>query len=149
VDLRLAAFAEALDSFSYLVALDLGELGKTLDARIIDGLENGKAQKFEYTIELGWKAVKLALRELEGIDEASPKKVIKAWYLAGQLSEDDYIAFLTAIDDRNRLSHVYDADRFNAIIARLPAHAALLKRVLASLQALRRDDASRADRLSH
>lgn len=113
MDLRLAAFAEALDSFSYLVSLDLGELGRTLDARIIDGIENGKAQKFEYTIELGWKAVKLALRELEGIDEASPKKVIKAWYLAGHLSEKDYIAFLMAVDDRNRLSHVYDADRFN------------------------------------
>lgn len=39
------------------------------------------------------------------------------------------------IDDRNRLTHVYDAATFDGIIARLPAHAALLRRVLRSLQA--------------
>lgn len=142
--MRLTAFAEALDAFSYLASLDMTELARTMDTRLIDGLENGKAQKFEYTVELCWKAIKQALREEEGIDEASPKKVIKAWYLAGHLVEDDYLALLAAIDDRNRLSHVYDAATFNAIIARLPAHAAPLRRVLASLSSLQpSDDASK------
>jgi len=134
MDVRLSAFADALDGFSYLVSLDMAELGKTLDERIIDGLENGKAQKFEYTVELCWKTIKQALRALEGIDEASPKKVIKAWYLAGYLDERDYLRLLEAIDDRNRLSHVYDEDAFNAIIARLPDHADLLERVLISIK---------------
>jgi nucleotidyltransferase substrate binding protein (TIGR01987 family) len=141
---RLSAFAEALEAFSYLVSLDMAELARTMDSRLIDGLENGKAQKFEYTVELCWKALKQALREQEGVDEASPKKIIKAWYLAGHLAEDDYLALLAAIDDRNRLSHVYDAATFNAIIARLPAHAALLRRVRASLSSLQpSDDASK------
>lgn len=94
---RLAAFAEALDAFSYLVSLDMDALAKTLEARLIDGLGNGKAQKFQYTIELCWKALKQALREQDGIDEASPKKVVKAWYLAGHLTDDDYVALLAAI----------------------------------------------------
>lgn len=134
MDVRLAAFAEALDGLSYLVALDLSALAEGLDARIIDGLENGKAQEFEYTLELCWKAIKVALREVEGVDEASPKKVVKAWYLAGRLAEDDYLGLLAAIDDRNRLSHVDDAEVFGQILARLPAHAALLRRVLDSLR---------------
>jgi hypothetical protein len=66
---RLDAFAEALDAFRYLVSLDMDALAKTLDARLVDGLENGKAQKLEYTIELCWKALKQALRERAAIGD--------------------------------------------------------------------------------
>lgn len=134
MDLRLAAFAEALEGLAYLTSLDMDELGKTLDSRIVDGLENGKAQKFEYTLELCWKAIKAILKEQEGIDESSPKKVVKAWYLAGRLAEDDYLGLLAAVDDRNKLSHVYDPDEFMAIVARLPKYAALMRRVMASMK---------------
>ncbi|HSO81617.1 HI0074 family nucleotidyltransferase substrate-binding subunit [Thiocapsa sp.] len=133
MDVKINAFAEALRGFVELTALDLKALAETLDARIIDGLENGKAQKFEYTMELCWKAIKVALREQEGIDEVSPKKVIKAWYLTGHVAEDDYLALIQAVDDRNKLSHVYDQDQFQAIIARLPDYAALLSRLLTTL----------------
>lgn len=134
MDVRLGAFAEALDGFLYLTSLNMVELAQQLDCRIIDGLENGKAQKFEYTLELCWKAIKVALKEQEGIDEATPKKVIKAYYLAGNLNEDDYLALIAAVDDRNKLSHVYDPKEFKAVIARLPNYAALLSRVLARLK---------------
>jgi nucleotidyltransferase substrate binding protein (TIGR01987 family) len=133
MDVKLTAFAEALQGFVELTALDLTALAETLDARIIDGLENGQAQKFEYTMELCWKAIKVALREREGIDEASPKKVIKAWYLTGHVSEDDYLALIQAVDDRNKLSHIYDQDQFKAMVARLPDHATLLARVMVTL----------------
>lgn len=134
MDVKITAFAEALYSFRDLTALDLVALAETLEARIIDGLENGQAQKFEYTMELAWKAIKVALREQEGLDEVSPKKVIKAWYLTGHLCEDDYLALIQAVDDRNKLSHVYDHVQFKAIIARLPDHAALLERVLSGIK---------------
>jgi nucleotidyltransferase substrate binding protein (TIGR01987 family) len=129
MDVRHKAFADALDSLSYLTEVDTAALAPQLDPRLIDALENGKAQKFEYTLELCWKAVKQALREQEGIDEASPKKVVKAWYLAGHLSEDDYLALMAAIDDRNKLSHIYAPEEFMAILARLPDYAKLLQRV--------------------
>lgn len=133
MDVRLQAFVEALESFAYLVSVDMLALSAQLDSRLIDGLENGKAQKFEYTLELCWKAVKAALKEQEGIDEASPKKVIKAYYLGGNLTEDDYLALIQAIDDRNKLSHIYAAEEFRAILARLPLYAELMNRVLAKL----------------
>ena len=85
MDVRLKAFTEALESLSYLTEVDMAALAVHLDKRLIDALDNGKAQKFEYTLELCWKAIKVALKEQEGIDEASPKKVVKAWYLAGHL----------------------------------------------------------------
>ncbi len=115
--------------------MDINALTAQLDNRLIDALENGKAQKFEYTIELCWKALKVALYTKEGIDEASPKKVIKAFYLAGHLCEEDYLALINAMDDRNKLSHVYQAEIFEAILARLPNYVELMQRVLVRLEA--------------
>ena len=135
MDVRHKAFTEALENFSYLTEVDMVALSAQLDKRLIDGLDNGKAQKFEYTLELCWKAIKVALKEQEGIDEASPKKVVKAWYLAGHLPEDDYLSLIAAIDDRNKLSHIYDAEEFTAIVARLPKYAKLMQRVSETLNA--------------
>ena len=134
MDVRYQAFDEALEAFSYLTSVDMNALATQLDPRLIDGLENGKAQKFEYTLELCWKTIKVALRDQEGIDEASPKKVVKAWYLAGHLPEGDYLGLISAIDDRNKLSHIYDPEEFRAIVARLPNHADLMRRVRDSLR---------------
>jgi nucleotidyltransferase substrate binding protein (TIGR01987 family) len=134
VDVKLKAFQEAAATFSYLARLDQGAL-KTLlgDERLIDGMQNGRAQKFEYTTELCWKAIKGYLKASEGIDEASPKKVIKAYYLAGQVTEDDYLLLLSAVEDKNILSHVYDKATFDAILGRLPDYAALFERVIEKL----------------
>ena len=73
------------------------------------------AQKFEYTLELIWKAIKQFLKRQEGIDAVSPKKVIKEFYLGGYIDESDYLQFMQAIDDRNRLSHVYQQTEFDKI----------------------------------
>jgi nucleotidyltransferase substrate binding protein (TIGR01987 family) len=134
MDLRIAAFKEALDSFAYLARRDLAEIRQMLhDERLIDGFQNGRAQKFEYTTELCWKAIKAFLKEEDGIDEAAPKKVIKAYYVGGYVKEDDYLLLLDAIEDRNRLSHIYNAETFNQILERLPDYAALFERVSAQL----------------
>jgi len=134
MDMRIKTFQEATTSFAYLARLDLAELGKKLeDERLVDGMQNGRAQKFEYTTELCWKAIKIFLKEQEGVDEASPKKAIKTYYLGGYTTEDDYLLLLDAVEDRNRPSHVYDAETFNNILVRLPGYAALFERVSAQL----------------
>lgn len=130
MDVRTKSFAEALERLAYLTFVEMTALASQLDDRLIDGLENGKAQKFEYTLELCWKAIKYPLKVQEGIDEASPKKVVKACYVAGNLTEEDHLALLTAIDDRNELSHIYDPEEFQSIIKKLPDYAALMQRVL-------------------
>lgn len=134
MDVRLRALKEASTSLAYLVSVDMGALASQLDARLIDGLKNGVAQKFEYTFELCWKCVKDFLKRQEGIDEATPKKIIKAFYLAGYAIEDDYLALLRAVDDRNLLSHIYDEAIFAEILARIPEHAGLIGRVILVLE---------------
>ena len=53
--------------FAYLARLDLAELRKKLgDERLVDGMQNGRAQKFEYTTELCWKAIKCFLQKRGG-----------------------------------------------------------------------------------
>ena len=132
MDARIKTFQEATETFAYLARLDLDEIRQLLrDERLVDGLQNGCAQKFEYATELCWKAIKIFLREQEGIDETSPKKNIKAYYLAGYITEDDYLLLLNAIEDRNCLSHVYDMETFNDILSRLPGYAALFERISA------------------
>lgn len=134
MDVRLQAFEVALDSLTYLANVDLAAMAGTLDPRLIDGLKNGQAQKFEYTLELAWKAIKNHLKQQEGIDEASPKKVVKAFYLAGYMQETAYLEMIQAIDDRNKLSHIYEQREFESIVARLPKYAAMLQGVLQTLR---------------
>jgi nucleotidyltransferase substrate binding protein (TIGR01987 family) len=119
---------------SYLASVDLEQLSQKIDARLIDGIKNGQAQKFEYTFELCWKCIKEFLKRTEGVDEASPKKIIKAFYLSDHVSEDDYLSLLAASDDRNRLSHVYDPMIFDEILSRLPQYAALIERVTRTIE---------------
>jgi nucleotidyltransferase substrate binding protein (TIGR01987 family) len=134
MDVRIQALGEAVDGFVYLAQLDWNSLAAQMDPRIIDGLENGMVQKFEYTVELCWKTIKTLLKDLEGIDEASPKKVVKAWYTAGHLTENEYLGLLEAIDDRNRLSHVYDHREFREMLGRMSAYAALFLGITRTLQ---------------
>lgn len=134
MDLRLQSFAEALESFAYLANVDLSVLSATLDPRLIDGLQNGQAQKFEYTMELCWKAIRGFVKQHEGVDEASPKKVVKAFYLTGYLPENDYLALIQAIDDRNKLSHIYEKREFDLIVTRLPEYVGLLQRILNTMK---------------
>lgn len=134
MDVRLRSFAEALENFAYLANFDVCALAATLDPRLIDGLQNGKAQKFEYTLELCWKAIKVFVKQHEGLDEASPKKVVKAFYLAGYTSEDDYLGLIQAIDDRNKLSHIYAKGEFDLIISRLPRYSEILQRTFDTMK---------------
>lgn len=76
MDVKLQAFVDASASFAYLARLDMAQLQiKLQDEQLIDGLRNGCAQKFEYSMELCWKAIKVHLLHAEGVDEASPKKL--------------------------------------------------------------------------
>lgn len=78
--IKLKEFKKAVNGFTYLVNVDLKSLD--LDERLIDGLENGKVQKFEYSMELCWKLIKKFLEQEDGIDAKTPKQAIKEFYMA-------------------------------------------------------------------
>ena len=67
-------------------------------------------QRFEYTFEALWKAGKLFLREIEGLEIGSPKSVIRGFLQVGMFTEDQTAVALDMVDDRNLTSHAYNED---------------------------------------
>jgi len=112
---RLAYVLEQLSlaSSDFDKALEINE--EFLDLTIIDTVHNGQAQKFEFTVEQFWKAVKVFLLEQHGIDIASPKGVVKKYFELGYVDYDGCDRLIRALDIRNSLSHVYKKETFLAL----------------------------------
>ncbi len=127
---RLIDFKKALDDFEYLVNLDLDALALTMDAKLLDAIKNGMAQKFEYSIELSWKLIKLYLLKNDGLDTKSPKQSVKSFYLTGYIDEPAYLNLISMVDDRNKLSHIYSEEEFNQIILRFRDYLNTLQSVM-------------------
>lgn len=129
MELKLKEFKNAVDGFAYLVNVDMKSLENILDKRLIDGIENGMIQKFEYSIELCWKLIKKFLKQEDGIDTKTPKQSVKEFYLAGYIDEDNYLKLIDMIDDRNNMSHIYNEDEFKKIIKKFPGYAKVFENV--------------------
>ena len=138
---KINAFIDSSLSLSAMAAVNFDEVSQALDNPVlIDAIKNGQAQKLELTTELCWKAIKVVLSTVDGIDEVSPKKVVKAFFIAGHITEQDYLGIMQAIDDRNQLSHVYDENVFNAILDRLQAHATMFEALAKKLAQFKTND---------
>lgn len=87
-------------------------------------------QRFEYSFEAVWKAAQRYLRVAEGIEEGSPKAVIRASVRTGILGDEEGRAALSMVDDRNLTSHTYNESLADKIYRSIPAHARLMRRWL-------------------
>jgi nucleotidyltransferase substrate binding protein (TIGR01987 family) len=134
MELKLKVFKEVLNSFSYLVNVDYDSLQSILDPRLIDGLENGLIQKFEIVTEQSWKLTKVFLFKQDGIDAKTPKQTVKECYNAGYLSEDDYLLWIQALNDRNTLSHRYNEEAYQQALGRMLDYASLFDRLVKTLE---------------
>lgn len=97
--------------------------------------KDASLQRFEYTFEAVWKAAKLFLFESEGLDENSPKSVIRACHRTGILDEEKTIQALHMADDRNLTVHTYNEQLSNAIHNRINGYASLMKYWLNRMEA--------------
>lgn len=68
---------------------------------------DGTIQRFDFVIELFWKTLKRLL-ELEGIQAFTPRETLQAAYTAHWL--EDEILWLQMLNDRNKTSHIYNAE---------------------------------------
>lgn len=93
-------------------------------------IQCGKIQKFEVCVELFWKATKKFLYGIHGIDAVSPKMVIRQLYQTRYIDESSYELLIAMVNDRNRLSHVYDEVGFQEIYQRLSAYLDAMRLVL-------------------
>jgi hypothetical protein len=96
---------------------------------------DGAILRLIYTFEAVWKACRQLLAEREGVEVASPNSTIRAARGLGWLSDADAQAAIGIGRDRNLAVHMYRGEIGAELGQRLAAHAALLRRWLAALQA--------------
>lgn len=84
-------------------------------------------QRFEFSFELLWKCAKEYLYVVEGIDAASPKKVIRCCRELGLLDDEQTREALQMADDRNLTTHTYDETFTQAVVERIRRYAPLLQ----------------------
>jgi len=103
--------------------LRLGEIVND-DDPIDDRDRDAMIQRFEFTIELYWKVLKMKL-ENEGDDLNSPKSIFSKAYAYGWLSggEEDWLQMLK---DRNLSSHTYNEPLAIEIADRIDEHYLIL-----------------------
>lgn len=94
---------------------------------------DGMIQRFEYCFELVWKCGKDYLREVEGIDAASPKRVIRTFREVGLFSDEETEQFLEMADDRNLTAHTYDAALAQKMEEKIRRYEPMLRRWLSIL----------------
>lgn len=86
---------------------------------------DGAIQRFEFSFELTWKAIKRGLLEFEGIEVASPRQALQQAYAVGWI--DDEALWLSLLKDRNLTSHTYKEALANEIFGRLENYCATMK----------------------
>ena len=77
---------------------------------------DGTLQRFEFTFETSWKAMKKFLL-VEGFDCASPRDCLKKAFQSGYIKNEKI--WLDMIKDRNLSSHIYDEKDAKAIYDRV------------------------------
>ena len=91
----------------------LATLGRALD-RLREALQvpednplavDGTIQRFEFAIELSWKAMRRLLIR-EGITTNTPRETLQEAFRAGWLADEG--AWLQMLRDRNETSHTYN-----------------------------------------
>lgn len=108
---KIDTLKNAIHGFRHLLIRNLDDF----DAEMVDAIKNGQVQKFGYCTELLWKTIKHYLFLRHGIEEVSPKGVIKAFYRTNNLSQDIYESLILMIDHRNTFSHVYNEKEFGEL----------------------------------
>ncbi|MCK5177653.1 MAG: HI0074 family nucleotidyltransferase substrate-binding subunit [Candidatus Aenigmarchaeota archaeon] len=108
-------YSNALEGFNDLLKVDLSEYTGV----VLDGLKNGQIQKFEYCTELTWKIIKSFLQNLHMLELPTPKLAIKAFYTNNFVDEKAYELLINMLEDRNKLSHIYNEEDFNKIHIKL------------------------------
>ena len=94
---------------------------------------DGTIQRFEFTFELFWKALRRLLAR-QGVEANSPKAVLQQAYRLGWL--DDEPKWLKVLEDRNLTLHTYRETLALEIYGRIPAHHAAMREVVEKLRAL-------------
>ena len=126
-----------MEKVELLIAIKKFEnaLTKLEDAvnRVKDDLDrDGAIQRFEFTVELLWKTLKMVLA-FNKVECFSPRDCVKKSFRFGIIEDDEII--LDMLDDRNRSSHIYSEEVANEIFNRIKSvYVSSIRKILNSLK---------------
>ena len=104
-DYALLKFRNALTRLREGTSQAEDELGK-----------DGVIQRFEFTFELLWKALRIVL-ENKGTFCKTPKDCLQTSFQKGLLEDEQ--PFLDMLEDRNKTSHIYDESESKKIYEKI------------------------------
>lgn len=88
-------------------------------------------QRFEFTVELAWKAVaRQALQQ--GLECVSPRQAFRTAFRLGWIPDDKI--WLEMVEDRNVTSHTYNEAKAEELFQHLPAYQRALTELLTGLK---------------
>ena len=110
----------------------LERLSEALSAPKTDLNRDASIQRFEFSFELFWKALKLEAEDA-GLRAFSPRDAMRAAFQIGLVADSPMP--LQMLEDRNRTSHLYKAAMAEEVYERLPNYLALMRRSAAAVRA--------------
>lgn len=122
VKTQLNKFADSLTRLKDVLKREIDEDDIILDAAI---------QRFEFTFENAWKAVKLILK-YNGEDCISPRECIKRAFRHGWIENEEL--FLELLECRNLTTHTYAHDMAMEVYSSVKANAFLFDDLLIKLE---------------
>lgn len=80
---------------------------------------DGTIQRFEFTFEMAWKALKKFLY-YDGIETKTVRETIKKAYQTDYIDNEE--VWLSMLEDRNLTSHIYSEDQAKTIYERIESN---------------------------
>lgn len=109
----------------------LARLKEVLEMEKTAVTRDSAIQRFEFTVDLAWKAIKAHLEVKKGVVCTSPKGCVQDAFQNGLIAYDEF--WLAMIDLRNETSHTYKEKFAEEVYGQLPKVAAYCEKLLASL----------------
>jgi len=98
-----------------------------LEAPTSDIVRDAAIQRFEFTLDLSWKALKAYLEDAYGVTCQSPKACFRAAFQQGLIEYSDQ--WLYYVELRNQTAHSYNESEAQRIFEELPEAARALRRL--------------------
>ncbi len=93
-------------------------------------IRDSAIKRFEYTLDVTWKYLKLYIKDKFGIEENSPKSVFRACLTNKILTEEQTTQAIEMVNDRNLATHTYNQELAENIAQELGDYQNLLKIIL-------------------
>lgn len=97
-----------------------------------DFMRDSAIQRFEFTLDLAWKAVQIYLKDIHGIDCNSPKQCFREAFRVDLIEYED--TWIDLVDNRNETVHTYKQEIAEKVYAALPKAVSLFRQLLNKLK---------------